>query len=117
MLRMGIVGGAPESFIGRVHIAAATMDLQAKLTAGVFSSNPQRSQQAGAHWGVAPERVYADVPTMLAEESKLPPDERIDFVTVATPNDTHFKFAAASVEAGFHVFCDKPVTAMRSCTE
>lgn len=110
MLRMGIVGGGPGSFIGRVHVTAATLDGQAELKAGVFSSNPERNQQAAEDWLVEPSRGYPDVPTMLSAERRLPESERIDFVTVATPNDLHFDFARQTLEAGFHVFCDKPMT-------
>ncbi|MEM9364561.1 MAG: Gfo/Idh/MocA family oxidoreductase [Planctomycetota bacterium] len=109
-LRMGLVGGGLGSFIGRVHSISACLDNRAELVAGAFSSNPQRSKESAPGYGVASERAYGDYETMLEAESKLPEGERIDFVSVTTPNHTHFEIAKAAVEAGFNVVCDKPMT-------
>lgn len=109
-LRMGIVGGGPGSFIGRVHAIAACLDNRAEVVAGAFSSNAQRSKAAASDYDVSDSRAYGSYTEMLAAEKSLPEDQRIDFVTVATPNHTHFAIAKAAVEAGFHVVCDKPLT-------
>jgi predicted dehydrogenase len=109
-LRMGIVGGGQGSFIGRVHVTAAVLDNRAALVAGAFSSDPARSKASAADYDVAPNRAYGSFQEMLAAERNLPEGERIDFVTVATPNHMHFPVAKAALAAGFHVVCDKPLT-------
>jgi predicted dehydrogenase len=109
-LRMGLVGGGQGSFIGRVHSIAACLDNRAVLTAGAFSSNPERSKASAPDYGVDESRAYGSYEAMFDAESKLPDGERIDFVSVATPNYTHYEIARAAVEAGFNVVCDKPMT-------
>lgn len=109
-LKMGIVGGGQGSFIGRVHSIAACLDNRATLVAGAFSSNPERSKASAPDYDVSQDRAYASYRDMLATEAKKPVGERIDFVSVTTPNHTHFEVAKAAVEAGFHVMCDKPMT-------
>jgi predicted dehydrogenase len=109
-LRMALVGGGAGSFIGRVHSIAACLDNRAELVAGALSSNPQRSKASAPDYGIDDSRAYGSYEAMLDGESKLPDDERIDFVSIATPNHTHFEVARAAVEAGFNVMCDKPMT-------
>jgi predicted dehydrogenase len=109
-LRMGIVGGGQGSFIGRVHVTAAVLDNRAALVAGAFSSDAARSKASAADYDVPESRAYGSYQEMLDKERALPAGERIDFVTVATPNHMHFPVAKAAVEAGFHVVCDKPLT-------
>lgn len=109
-LRMALVGGGQGSFIGRVHSIAACLDNRAELVAGALSSNPERAKASAADYDIPPERAYGSFQELLASESQLPADQRIDFVTVATPNHTHFEIAMAAVQAGFHVLCDKPMT-------
>lgn len=109
-LRMGIVGGGLGSFIGRVHTVAAGLDNRSELVAGAFSSDPERSRQSAPGYGVDESRAYGSYEAMLDAESRLPEDQRIDFVSVTTPNHTHFEIAKAAVEAGFNVVCDKPMT-------
>src|SRR5262245_31566356 len=109
-LRMGLVGGGRGSFIGRVHSMAAVMDHQAALVAGALSADPAKSRDSAADYGIAPERAYGSYQEMVEGERKLPEGERIDFVAVATPNNTHFEIARAFAEAGFNVMCDKPLT-------
>ncbi|MEM6979644.1 MAG: Gfo/Idh/MocA family oxidoreductase [Planctomycetota bacterium] len=109
-LRMGIVGGGLGSFIGRVHTIAAGLDNRSHLVAGAFSSNPERSKESAPGYGVDTSRAYGSYEAMIDAESKLPDDQRIDFVSVTTPNHTHFEIARAAVEAGFNVVCDKPMT-------
>lgn len=109
-LRMALVGGGAGSFIGKVHSIAACLDNRAVVTAGALSSNPERSKASAVDYGIEPSRAYGSYEAMLDGESKLPEDERIDFVSVATPNHTHYEIARAAVEAGFNVICDKPMT-------
>ena len=109
-LRMALVGGGQGAFIGRVHCTAAVLDNRAALVAGALSSNPERAKASAPDYDIPTDRAYGSVTEMLETESKLPEDERIDFVSVATPNHTHFEIAKAAVEAGFNVMCDKPMT-------
>lgn len=109
-LRMALVGGGGAAFIGKVHATAATLDREAILVAGALSSNPERSRAFAAEFGIDDSRAYGSYQELLEAESKLPKDERVDFVSVATPNFTHCDIACAVMEAGFHVVCDKPMT-------
>jgi len=109
-LNMGLVGGGPGSFIGKVHSIAACLDNRATVVAGAFSSNAERSKQAAPDYDVCLTRAYPSYAAMFAEEAKKPLGERVDFVSVTTPNSTHFEVAKAALEAGFHVVCDKPMT-------
>ena len=109
-LRMAIVGGGQGSFIGRVHVTAAVLDNRAALVAGALSSDPARAKASAADYDIAPSRAYGSYAEMFDAERKLPAGERIDFVSIATPNHMHFPVARAAVEAGFHVVCDKPMT-------
>lgn len=109
-LKMGLVGGGQGSFIGKVHSIAACLDNRAEVVAGAFSSDPQRSKASASDYNVGPDRAYGSYQEMLDKERQLPEGERIDFVSVTTPNHTHFEIAKAAVEAGFHVVCDKPMT-------
>ncbi len=109
-LRMGLVGGGQGSFIGRVHSIAACLDNRAELVAGALSSNPQRAKQSAPDYDIDDSRAYGSYEEMFDAESKLPDDTRIDFVSITTPNHTHFEIAKAAVEAGFNVICDKPMT-------
>ena len=109
-LRMALVGGGQGAFIGRVHATAAILDNRASLVAGALSSNPQRAKESAPDYDIPPERAYGSYQEMLEGEQALPEDQRIDFVSVATPNHTHFEIARAAVQAGFNVMCDKPMT-------
>ncbi|MCA9219384.1 MAG: Gfo/Idh/MocA family oxidoreductase, partial [Planctomycetales bacterium] len=109
-LRMALVGGGQGSFIGRVHATAAVLDNRAALVAGALSSNPERAKASASDYDIPEARAYGSYREMLDTESSLPADQRIDFVSVATPNHTHFEIAKSAVEAGFHVICDKPMT-------
>ncbi len=109
-LKMGMVGGGRDAFIGAVHRMAARLDGRIDLVAGAFSSDPAKSRASGEDLGLDPSRVYPDYETMAAAESKLPENERIDFVSIVTPNNVHFPPAKTFLEAGFHVVCDKPMT-------
>jgi predicted dehydrogenase len=109
-IRYGMVGGGPGAFIGAVHRKAAALDGEIELVAGAFSSSPEKSAQQGRELYLDPSRVYGSYKEMAAHESKLPLGERIDFVSIVTPNSSHFDIAKTFIEAGFHVVCDKPMT-------
>ena len=109
-LRMGLIGGGQGAFIGRVHATAAIMDNLAELVAGALSSNPEKAKASAPDYDIKPERAYGSYQEMIDAEKKLPEGERVDFVSVATPNHTHFEIAKAFAEAGFNVMCDKPLT-------
>jgi predicted dehydrogenase len=107
---MGMVGGGRDAFIGAVHRMAAWLDGKIDLVAGAFSSDPAKSRASGEDLHLNPNRVYASYQEMAQKEAKLPADERIDFVSIVTPNHVHFPVAKTFLEAGFHVVCDKPMT-------
>src|SRR5437764_2186082 len=109
-LRMGLVGGGQGAFIGRVHATAAILDNRAVLVAGALSADPAKAKASAPDYDIKPERAYGSYQEMVAAELKLPATERIDFVSIATPNHTHFEIAKAFAEAGFNVLCDKPLT-------
>ncbi|HEY2784424.1 MAG TPA: Gfo/Idh/MocA family oxidoreductase [Fimbriiglobus sp.] len=107
-LRMGLVGGGQGAFIGRVHATAAVMDNRAALVAGALSSDPAKAKASAPDYDIPSDRAYGSFQEMAAAEVKRP--DRIDFVSVATPNHTHFAVAKTFAEAGFNVVCDKPLT-------
>jgi predicted dehydrogenase len=109
-LRMGLVGGGQGAFIGKVHSIAAVMDNRAALVAGALSSDAAKAKASAPDYDIRPDRAYGSYKEMVAGELKLPASERIDFVSIATPNNTHFEIAKAFAEAGFNVMCDKPMT-------
>ena len=109
-LRMGLVGGGQGSFIGRVHSIAACLDNRAVVAAGALSSNAERAKASAVDYDIPQARAYGSYQEMFQKEKALPADQRIDFVSVTTPNHTHYEIAKAAVEAGFHVVCDKPMT-------
>ena len=109
-LRMALVGGGQGAFIGRVHATAAVLDNRAALVAGALSSNPERAKASAPDYDISADRAYGSYQELIDKEKKLPEDQRIDFVSVATPNHTHYEVAKAAVDAGFNVICDKPLT-------
>ncbi len=109
-LRMALCGGGQGAFIGRVHCTAAVLDNRAALVAGALSSNPERAKASAPDYDIQAERAYVSIKELVQKEKTLPADQRIDFVSVATPNHTHFEIAKAAVDAGFNVICDKPMT-------
>ena len=109
-LRYGMIGGGRGAFIGAVHRIAANMDGKARLVAGAFSSDPARSKASAADLFVKPERAYGSYQEMARAEAKLPPEQRLDFVVIVTPNHQHFPPAKLFLEAGFNVILDKPAT-------
>ncbi len=109
-LRMALVGGGQGAFIGRVHCTAAVLDNRAALVAGALSSNPDRAKASAPDYDIAPARAYGSYQELIEKEKKLPADQRVDFISVSTPNHTHYEIAKAAAEAGFNVMCDKPMT-------
>ncbi|HUG66709.1 MAG TPA: Gfo/Idh/MocA family oxidoreductase [Pirellulaceae bacterium] len=109
-LRMALVGGGQGAFIGRVHCTAAVLDNRASLVAGTLSSNAERAKTSAPDYDIPADRAYGSYQEMIEKELALPQERQIDFVSVATPNHTHFAIAKAAVEAGFNVICDKPMT-------
>jgi len=108
-LRYAMVGGGQGAFIGAVHRMAASLDGEATLVAGALSSSPERAIASGRELGLDPERTYESWEQMLEQERARDESERIDFVSIVTPNHVHYPIARACAEAGFHVVCDKPM--------
>jgi predicted dehydrogenase len=109
-LRMGMIGGGPGAFIGAVHRIAANIDGEIELVCGAFSSDPEKSKQAGEMLNLSPTRIYGSYKEMIRRETELPATERMDFVSIVTPNHVHFDPAKLALENGFHVVLDKPMT-------
>ncbi len=109
-LRMGMIGGGKDAFIGAIHRAAAQMDGLIELVCGAFSSTPQKSKEAGAALHLDAKHVYNNFEEMIEAELALPPDARMDFVSIVTPNHMHYAPAKLALEHGFHVVMDKPIT-------
>ena len=108
-LKMGMVGGGRGAFIGAVHRTAAALDGRVKLVAGCFSSTPEKAIASGKDLGIDDARNYPTWEAMLEGERKLPADQRIDFVSIVTPNHVHFAVADGFADAGINVICDKPL--------
>jgi len=109
-LRMGMVGGGPGAFIGDVHRRASRLDGEIELVAGAFDINPKKSKQTGKDLALDPKRIYGTYTEMIKSELKLPESQRIDFVSITTPNNWHFPIARDFLKAGFNVMCEKPMT-------
>ncbi len=109
-LRMGMVGGGSDAFIGAIHRLAAFMDNQIELVCGCFSVDPEISISSGKSYFVPENRVYTTYQEMFENEAKLPEGDRMDFVTIVTPNFVHFDPAMMALDNGFNVVIDKPIT-------
>ncbi len=105
-----MVGGSLDAFIGAVHRRAAAFDNEIELVCGVFSQTPEKSKATGKALYLSDERVYTSFEEMIQREKELPEGERMDFVSIVTPNHMHFPPAKMALENGFHVICDKPMT-------
>jgi len=105
-----MVGGGLDAFIGAVHRRAAAFDGEIELVCGCFSSSPDKSKATGHALYLPEDRVYASFQEMIEREKALPEGERMDFLTIVTPNHMHFPPAKMALENGFHVMCDKPMT-------
>ena len=109
-LRMGMIGGGGSAMIGPIHLRAALMENDIELVCGCFSRNYQTSLDTGKKWHVAENRIYRDYKEMLEKEALLPKEERMDFVSIVTPNKYHYEPAALALDKGFDVVLDKPMT-------
>lgn len=108
-IRMGMVGGGKDAFIGAVHRIAANMDGQVEFCCGALSINPDVARESGKMLFLPEDRVYLNYEEMIVQESKMPADKRIDFVTIVTPNFAHFAPAMLALEHGFNVVIEKPI--------
>jgi len=108
-LRVGMVGGGRNAFIGAVHRMALRLDDLVVLTAGALSADPENARMSGLDLGLAPDRIYADYREMAAREAARP--DGIEAVIIVTPNHLHHPVAKAFLEAGIDVICDKPLSA------
>ncbi len=108
-LKGGLIGGGKHSFIGFAHRAAATLQGEAEIVAGVFSSDSARCLKRGIELGIDSKRIYTDFQEMIQKENQFPTEERIDFVIIASPNASHSGMSKAFMEGGFHVISDKPM--------
>jgi predicted dehydrogenase len=109
-IRYGMVGGGRGAFIGGVHRIAAAMDQQIELVCGAFSSDPKRSKASGRDLFLPTSRCYGSFEEMIRTEATLDEDQRMDFVSIVTPNHMHFPPARLALDKGFHVLSDKPAT-------
>ena len=107
-LKWGLIGGGEGSQIGPAHRLGAGLDGYFEFSAGALDHRPEAGREYGQRLGLAADRAYGNWQEMLAGETGR--EDRIDLVTVATPNATHFEITKAFLEAGFHVLCEKPMT-------
>ncbi|WP_316823216.1 Gfo/Idh/MocA family oxidoreductase [Pedobacter gandavensis] len=108
-MRMGMIGGGKDAFIGAVHRIAANMDGQVEFCCGALSVNPEVGKQSGKELFLDDDRIYENYQEMIEKESQLPADKRIDFVTIVTPNFAHFAPAMMALDHGFNVVIEKPI--------
>lgn len=108
-LKLAMAGGGEGAFIGAIHRKAAALDGDWRLVAGTFSSDAARNDRSGALLGLDPARVHLTIDALIAAERALPEGERIDALAIVTPNHLHAPMAIAALEAGIHVFCEKPM--------
>src|SRR5688500_14684239 len=109
-LRMGMIGGGKDAFIGAIHRIAANSDGLIELVCGALSINQEIAVDSGRSLFLEESRIYTTWEEMLEKESALPEDKRMDFVTIVTPNFAHFAPAMAALDRGFHVVIEKPIT-------
>ncbi|HEX8676574.1 MAG TPA: Gfo/Idh/MocA family oxidoreductase [Segetibacter sp.] len=109
-LRMGMIGGGKDAFIGAIHRIAANMDGLVELVCGSLSINKEIAVESGRSLFLPEDRIYTSYEEMLEKESQLPADKRMDFVTIVTPNFAHYGPAVMALEKGFHVVIEKPIT-------
>jgi predicted dehydrogenase len=109
-LRMGMVGGGKDAFIGAIHRIAANMDGLIELSCGALSIHPDLAKESGKELFLPEDRTYLSFEEMIEKESKMPDDKRIDFITIVTPNFAHYAPAAMALDHGFNVIVEKPMT-------
>jgi len=109
-LRMAMIGGGKDAFIGAVHRIALNMDGQIEMVAGSLSATPATAIESGKMLFLDEHRIYTDYKLMLEKEAAMPADKRIDFVSIVTPNFVHFDPAMMALDKGFNVVLEKPIT-------
>ena len=109
-LRMGMIGGGKDAFIGAIHRFAANLDGQIELVCGALSINPGIAIDSGRQLFLSEDRIYLNYEDMISKEAAMPADKRMDFVTIVTPNFAHFAPAMKALENGFNVVIEKPMT-------
>ena len=109
-IRLGILGGGGDSLIGPVHRIASSMFDRFEIVGGVFNPNWEENISFAKKIGLKEDRIYKDFEEFLSNERSLPTDQRIEVVSVLTPNFLHFPMAKRLLEEGFHVICEKPLT-------
>lgn len=109
-LRMAMIGGGKDAFIGAIHRYAFNMDGQVEIVAGALSINPDIAVASGHELFLDQERIYTDYKVMLEKEATMPAGKKIDFVSIVTPNFVHFAPAIMALEKGFNVVIEKPIT-------
>ena len=109
-LRMGMIGGGKDAFIGAIHRLAFNMDGLVEMVCGALSINPAIAKDSGESLFLPADRIYLNFEEMLERESQLPEDVRMDFVTIVTPNFAHFAPAKMALQKGFNVVVEKPIT-------
>ena len=109
-LRMGMIGGGKDAFIGAIHRYAINMDGLIELVAGALSVNPEIAVDSGKSLFLDDERIYTDYKIMLEKEAAMPADKRLDFISIVTPNFLHFEPAMMALDKGFNVVIEKPIT-------
>ena len=109
-IRWGVLGGGSDSLIGVLHRVAASMFDAYQLVGGAFNLDKQVSVGFANQIGIPTDRVYADLNELIAQETALPENERMQVISILTPNFLHFPMAKQLLEAGFNVICEKPMT-------
>lgn len=109
-LRMGMIGGGKDAFIGAVHRHAMNMDGQCELVAGTLSVNPEVAVASGKELFLEQSRIYTDYKVMLETEAAMPAEKKLDFISIVTPNFVHFEPALMALDKGFNVVIEKPIT-------
>ena len=109
-LRMGMIGGGKDAFIGAIHRIAANMDGMIELVCGALSIKPETAIESGQMLFIPQNRIYLTYQEMIEKEASLPADQRMDFVTIVTPNFVHYAPAMMALDHGFHVVIEKPMT-------
>lgn len=109
-LRMGMIGGGKDAFIGAIHRIAANMDGQIELVCGALSVKKEVAIESGKMLFLPEDRIYTNYEEMIRAEKQLPADKRMDFVTIVTPNFAHFAPAMLALDNGFNVVIEKPIT-------
>ncbi|MBO9618980.1 MAG: Gfo/Idh/MocA family oxidoreductase [Niabella sp.] len=108
-LRVGMIGGGKDAFIGAIHRLAQNMDGQIELCCGALSVHPEVAKESGEMLFLPDDRIYSSYEEMIKKESELPEDKRMHFVSIVTPNFVHFAPAMLALEHGFHVVIEKPM--------